>query len=602
MPSPRRSLALCTFVLLSCLLHAQNFFQKTYDLQSDYASGLAVFPDGKMMLAGSTDLFPLSEIDYPMIQYVNAMGDVLWTKSYPLENHANFNDIVIAGDDNLLLAWTGQDHSGWMKVDPDGNVLWVKYVSGFGQQETGFSRIIPLHDGNYLILGLLKSANNFLNPTLVKIDENGNRIWSNQLDIEGIARIQGCYEDANGFLYCAGSQSFDPNQNDGFLAKFSPGGALVGPVRFFSSPNGYDGMTQVTATTQDRLLLTGYSKGFSNGDLQLWLTEVDGAGAVRWSKTYAIAGKDLVPTDLLHLPGDQFLMAVNEDPGALGSTAIFFKIDLSGDLVLLANRYQTNGESDVLSRLRPTSNGFAACGLAKRNGDPDVWLLRTDANGDIPGCCPMPLTLQIKNVTPEVDTRVPAESANHTILDLPDPDPQENTAETRTPCFLVNTDFTLSADTVCPGECVQITLPDPTPGATYGISFSGGQPDPVVTGKICYPDAGTFSITRTAQTGACAQSTTHSVLVSSSAGRQTPNAFSPDNDGMNDRFKLIFDCPPTTFLMRVYSRWGEIVYEGLNPEEGWDGTVNGNPASSDVYIWTATVDGVENHGEVTLLR
>lgn len=599
---PRRPLAVCAFTLLSCLLHAQDFFQKTYDLQADYASSLVVFPDGKMMLAGSTDLFPLSEISYPMLQYVNAMGDVLWNKTYPVTDYGEFTDIIIAGDGNLLLSWSGNDRCGWMKVDPDGNMLWVKYMAGFGPQEARFSRIIALHDGNYLAIGNLKAANNHLNPCVVKIDENGNRIWSNQIDIDGIAQIEGCYEDAAGFLYCAGSQSFDPTQNDGFLAKFSPGGALVGPVRFFSSPNGYDGMTQVTATTQDRLLLTGYSRGFSNGDLQLWLTEVDGAGTVRWSKTYGLAGHGLISNDLLHLPGDQFLMAVSEAQGSIGNTAMLFKVDLSGDLVLLANQYQTNGEFDVLYRILPTANGFAACGLAKRNGNADAWLIRTSASGDIPGCCPMPLTLQIKNVTPEVETRVPAESNDHSILDLPATEPQDHSPETLSSCFLVNTEFTLSADTICPGECVQITLPDPTPGATYTMSFTGGQPDPVQSGKICYPEAGTFSITRSAQTGACTQSTTHSILVSSSAGRKTPTAFSPDNDGTNDRFKLIFDCPPKTFLLRVYSRWGEIEYEGVNPDEGWDGTVNGNPAASDVYIWTATIDGVEERGEVTLLR
>ncbi|GAB4091610.1 PKD domain-containing protein [Flaviaesturariibacter terrae] len=91
-----------------------------------------------------------------------------------------------------------------------------------------------------------------------------------------------------------------------------------------------------------------------------------------------------------------------------------------------------------------------------------------------------------------------------------------------------------------------------------------------------------------------------------------PNTFSPNGDGANDRF-----FPRGTGLysvrsIRIFNRWGELVFERLNakandPAAGWDGTFRGAPAPSDVYIYTceivcsnSTVLPVK--GDVTLLR
>ncbi len=86
-----------------------------------------------------------------------------------------------------------------------------------------------------------------------------------------------------------------------------------------------------------------------------------------------------------------------------------------------------------------------------------------------------------------------------------------------------------------------------------------------------------------------------------------PNAFSPNGDGLNDVFKienLRFD-KLTEF--RVFNRYGQMVFETLNPKKGWDGTFNGKPAATDVYFYVVRLtlpDGKERafKGEVTLLR
>ena len=92
-----------------------------------------------------------------------------------------------------------------------------------------------------------------------------------------------------------------------------------------------------------------------------------------------------------------------------------------------------------------------------------------------------------------------------------------------------------------------------------------------------------------------------------------PNAFSPNDDGMNDFF-LPFDGGDVELVTycRVFDRWGGNVYEFYNfqPNDfsvAWDGTTKGQPANQGVYAWMAEVvfrDGFvqQFEGDVVLIR
>lgn len=81
-----------------------------------------------------------------------------------------------------------------------------------------------------------------------------------------------------------------------------------------------------------------------------------------------------------------------------------------------------------------------------------------------------------------------------------------------------------------------------------------------------------------------------------------PNVFSPNNDGVNDRFGLDerFD-----YRMTISNRWGHTVYSGTS---SWDGTYNSNPVPSGVYVYVIRVMGNAQFerqifsGDVTVIR
>jgi len=93
-----------------------------------------------------------------------------------------------------------------------------------------------------------------------------------------------------------------------------------------------------------------------------------------------------------------------------------------------------------------------------------------------------------------------------------------------------------------------------------------------------------------------------------------PNVFSPDNDGSNDFFGIFADPDKVRAveLLRVYDRWGSLVYESTaapinETKAGWDGAFRGKLLTPGIYVWYASLrlaDGtlLQKSGDVLLQR
>lgn len=76
-----------------------------------------------------------------------------------------------------------------------------------------------------------------------------------------------------------------------------------------------------------------------------------------------------------------------------------------------------------------------------------------------------------------------------------------------------------------------------------------------------------------------------------------PNAFTPNGDGLNDRFELKAENI-TNFNMYIYDRWGTLIFESKDLQYGWDGTFNGNACSGGAYVWLAMYEIYIDNGEL----
>jgi gliding motility-associated-like protein len=77
-----------------------------------------------------------------------------------------------------------------------------------------------------------------------------------------------------------------------------------------------------------------------------------------------------------------------------------------------------------------------------------------------------------------------------------------------------------------------------------------------------------------------------------------PNAFSPNGDGINDFFKVYTNCPLENYNFKIYDRWGGIVFESGDFNNGWDGTKQGQNLNDGVYVWVLTYESPNERGVI----
>jgi gliding motility-associated-like protein len=123
-----------------------------------------------------------------------------------------------------------------------------------------------------------------------------------------------------------------------------------------------------------------------------------------------------------------------------------------------------------------------------------------------------------------------------------------------------------------------------------------------------YSEPGTYSVTQTITNQySCSASVTKTVQIWPEFRFWIPNAFTPDNNFLNEVFKP-FVIGVENYRFYVFNRWGEKIFFTNRPEEGWDGTFQGKPCKSDVYAWLIEFKNVisgqtEHHaGHVFLQR
>lgn len=69
------------------------------------------------------------------------------------------------------------------------------------------------------------------------------------------------------------------------------------------------------------------------------------------------------------------------------------------------------------------------------------------------------------------------------------------------------------------------------------------------------------------------------------AGIFVPTAFTPDNNGRNDSWRIPFLDPQLGATVSVYNRWGQLLYQVSETEVNWDGTYKGAAQPAGTYIY-----------------
>jgi gliding motility-associated-like protein len=117
-----------------------------------------------------------------------------------------------------------------------------------------------------------------------------------------------------------------------------------------------------------------------------------------------------------------------------------------------------------------------------------------------------------------------------------------------------------------------------------------------------------YTLTRTDVTTACKVDDIYKMDVSTAVVISIPKAFTPNGDNLNDVLKIEHGAGLKTFnFIKIYNRWGNLVFQTSNVNQGWDGLTNGIPQEMDAYTYfisyiTYKDEPVSKTGSFILLR
>lgn len=172
-------------------------------------------------------------------------------------------------------------------------------------------------------------------------------------------------------------------------------------------------------------------------------------------------------------------------------------------------------------------------------------------------------------------------------------------------------DFTVLEDN-CPQELIPFKDGSVGQGLTYAWNFGDGGTSDSANPHHAYaiPIRETVYPVRLTITDSfsCQKSIQHPVTIYSSCFIAVPNAFTPNNDGRNDFFKVLNAVKAEDFEFYIYNRWGQLVFQTRNWKQGWDGKLGGREQGTAAYVWMLrytnrdTKKKVEQKGTMVLIR
>jgi hypothetical protein len=246
------------------------------------------------------------------ISKFDSLGNVIWTKQFGTNDDDkfswlaidNFNNLYITGQTKGLFANKkfGNDDIIVLRLDTAGNVIWQKQ---FGSDSTDISNIIFADNiGNIYISGktkglMGKSSFGKTDGILLKLDNNGNLLWSSQFgtlqDDESISITSDMNSDLILSGYTGGDLSAkNKGSIDAFLVKFNNKGEQLKMLQF--GTDSFDVATHIIVDKFNNIYVGGSTGGDLGGKPQgngdAFLSKFNANWEIQWTQHFGTSKWD----------------------------------------------------------------------------------------------------------------------------------------------------------------------------------------------------------------------------------------------------------------------------------------------------------------------
>lgn len=110
--------------------------------------------------------------------------------------------------------------------------------------------------------------------------------------------------------------------------------------------------------------------------------------------------------------------------------------------------------------------------------------------------------------------------------------------------------------------------------------------------RYTFDDFGEYRVQLVVSNDVCETDTIEIPVSVSASQLLVPNVFTPNGDGMNDEFRVMYRSI-VEFEIWVYNRWGKLVYHSTDPAKGWDGKIGNAKAAEGAYYYVIRAKGAD---------
>jgi TolB-like protein len=415
-------------------------FAKTYGGTNwDWTSSVQQTSDGGYIVAGWTSSFGAGSADIFLIK-TDASGNVQWAKTYGGTSSDYAYPVQQTSDGGYIVAgWTWSFGAGGgdiflIKTDANGNIIWAKTYGGTSWDEA--YSVQQTSDGGYIVAGWTWSFGvGYSDFFLIKTDANGNIIWAKTYGGTNRDSAYSVQQTSDGGYIVAGTTwSFGAGSLDIFLIKTDANGNIIWAKTYGGTS--WDGAYSVQQTSDGGYIVAGWTWSFGAGYDDIFLIKTDANGNVQWAKTYG--GTNYDDAFSVQQTSDGGYIVAGRENYVFAGDIILIKTDANGNIIW-AKTYGGTNYDDAFSVQQTSDGGYIVAGGTESfgAGRSDIFLIKTDANGNIGSCSIVQnVSPTVNTVSPTVNTLTPSVSSVSPTVNLVSPTVTSPTLTVSEPCPL----------------------------------------------------------------------------------------------------------------------------------------------------------------------
>ncbi len=272
-----------------------------------------------------------------------------------------------------------------LKTNARGDSMWARTYGGAGSED-GLS-VQQTKDGGYIIAGTTTSDGNGESVYLVKTSASGDTMWTRIFSRSYQDWAGSVQQTADGGYIIAGTTKGDPAGSDTYrydvyLIKTGTTGNLEWQRTFDHAA--IDCGHSVLQTPDSGYVIAGRTRSYGEApyDFDVHLVETDARGIARWARTFRWRTGDDAGYSIQLTSDGGYVIAGCTDVGEGVLQVLLLKTDARGDS-MWARRFGKGDTSDALSVQRTSDLGYVLVGrTGPDSARADVYLVRTDSSGN----------------------------------------------------------------------------------------------------------------------------------------------------------------------------------------------------------------------------